>query len=273
MNSILLIDSGTVVATALQTTLRRFGLDVELASGCQAAHERLQKENFDLILVEIDLEPRPNGESALEPSKSGSASWGGTGLIRELRATGIRSPILVYTLLEGDLYETASFDAGADDYIVKKAPISTLLSRLHAHLRRSERDLGLAAKAERRVAIGRFVLDRRARILIADEKPIKLAQREALLLERLASNPSRIFSADEILDSVYGDHIRRSLQALSSLLRRLRQKMSMNGLPDPVENVRGRGFRLLQAICLNVPSGTALTNPLTKCESGNVALT
>src|SRR5216683_6201909 len=48
MNSILLIDSGALVATALQTTLRRFGLDVELASCCQAAHQRLQKENFDL---------------------------------------------------------------------------------------------------------------------------------------------------------------------------------------------------------------------------------
>jgi len=64
----------------------------------------------------------------------------------------ITSPILVYTVLEGELYETSSLDAGADDYIVKKAPISILLSRLHAHLRRSERDLVLAAKAERRVA-------------------------------------------------------------------------------------------------------------------------
>jgi DNA-binding response OmpR family regulator len=256
MNSILLIDSETVVATGLQTTLRRFGLAVELASCRKAAHEWLQEEDFDLILVEFDLTPRPNGESVLEPSKSGSGYWGGTGLIRELRAIGISSPILVYTVLEGELFETASLDAGADDYIVKKAPISTLLSRLHAHLRRRERDLGLATKAERRVAIGRFVLDRRARILLADEKPIKLAQREMLLLEKLASSPSRIFSPNEILDSVWGNHIRRSLPALSALLRRLRQKMSMNGLPDPVENVRGKGFRLLEAIRLNVKPGT-----------------
>ena len=59
---------------------------------------------------------------------------------------------------------SASLDAGADDYIIKKAPISILLSRLHAHLRRRERDLGLAAKAERRVAVGRFTLDRKARV-------------------------------------------------------------------------------------------------------------
>jgi len=157
-------------------------------------------------------------------------------------------------VLEGELYETASLDAGADDYIVKKAPVSMLLSRLHAHLRRRERDLGLAARAERRVAIGRFMLDRKAKILLADEKPIKLARREMQLIEQLASSPSRIFSSEEILDAVWGDHLRRSLPALSALLRRLRQKMAKHDLPDPVENVRGRGFRLLPSVRLNAPA-------------------
>lgn len=251
MNSILLIDSETVVATALQTTLRQFGFEVELADSGKAAHAWLRKAHFDLILVEFDLSPRPNSESVLDPSKSATGCWSGTGLIRELRAARITSPILVHTVLEGELYETASLDAGADDYIVKKAPISILLSRLHAHLRRRERDLGLAAKAERRVTIGRFTLDRKAKVLLADEKPIKLSQREMQLLEKLASSPSRVFSSDEILDVVWGNHIRRSLPALSALLRRLRQKMAKNDLPDPVENVRGKGFRLLPSVRLN----------------------
>src|SRR6266851_1736904 len=251
MNSILLVDSETVVATALQATLNRFGFEVELADSGKAANTWLTKAQFDLIMVEFDLSPRPNGEVVLEPSKSAAGCWSGTGLIRELRAARIKSPILVHTVLEGELYETASLDAGADDYIVKKAPISILLSRLHAHLRRRERDLGLAAKAKRRVAIGRFTLDRKARVLLADEKPIILAHREMKLLEKLASSPSRVFSPNEILDEVWGDHIRRSLPALSGLLRRLRQKMLKNGLPDPIENVRGRGFRLLPAIRLS----------------------
>jgi DNA-binding response OmpR family regulator len=71
------------------------------------------------------------------------------------------------------------------------------------------------------------------------------------LLEKLASSPSRVFSPDEILDEVWGNHLRRSLPALSGLLRRLRQKMAKNDLPDPVENVRGRGFRLIPSICLD----------------------
>ena len=256
MNSILLVDSETVAATSLQACLKRFGFEVELADSGMAAHAWFRSRHFDLILVEFDLSPRPNGDPVLEPSKSATGCWSGTGLIRELRAVRITSPILVHTVLEGELYETASLDAGADDYIVKKAPISILLSRLHAHLRRSERDLGLAGKAERRTAIGRFTLDRKARVLLADGKPIILAQREMRLLEQLASSPSRVFSHDDILDEVWGDELRRSPAALAGSLRRLRQKMAKHGLPDPVENVRGRGFRLLPAIRLNGKSHT-----------------
>jgi len=251
MNSILLVDSETVVATALQATLGQFGFEVELADSGKAAHAWLRRKHFDLVLVEFDLSPRPNSKAVIEPSKSATGCWSGTGLIRELRATRVSIPILVHTVFEGELYETASLDAGADDYIVKKAPVSMLLSRLHAHLRRRERDLGLAAKADRRMAIGRFTLDRKARVLLADQKPVKLAQREMQLLEKLASSPSRVFSPDEILDAVWGDHIRRSVPALSALLRRLRQKMAKNDLPDPVENVRGRGFRLLPSVRLS----------------------
>jgi len=142
MNSILLVDSEPVVATALQANLSQFGFEVELADSSKAAHAWLRRAHFDLIVVDFDLSPRPNGKAVLEPSKSATGCWSGTDLIRELRAARVTSPILVYTVLEGELYETASLDAGADDYVVKKAPISILLSRLQAHLRRSERDLG-----------------------------------------------------------------------------------------------------------------------------------
>ena len=127
MNSILLVDSETVVATALKGTLSQFGFEVELVDSGNAAHAWLRRRQFDLILVEFDLSPHPNGRTVVEPSKSATGCWSGTGLIRELRAARITSPILVHTVPEGELYETASLDAGADDYIVKKAPVSMLL--------------------------------------------------------------------------------------------------------------------------------------------------
>ena len=244
MKSILLVDSETTVAAVLQTTLRRFGFEVEVAESGDAAHRLLEENQFDLILIEFDLTPRTDAERPSGSHFSMSANWSGPGLIRELRAAQVTCPILVHTVFEGEPYETASLDAGADDFIVKRPPISLLLSRLHAHLRRRERDLGLAAKAHRRIRVGRFTIDREARILLADEKPVSLSNREIRLLEKLAASPERIVSSEEILNDVWGDDLRRSPLALASSLKRLRQKMEKQGLGDPVENIRGRGFKL-----------------------------
>lgn len=248
MNSILLIDSEAAPAAALRRSLKAFGFDVDVAESAKAAQDRLLLSQFDLILVDFDLSPRPSGDEQVDPSKSAHGEWSGTGLIRKLRAAQVTSPILVHTVLEGELYETASLDAGADDFIVKKAPLSVLLSRLHAHLRRRQRDLGLASASERRISVGRLVLDRETRVLMADERPIVLATKEVKLLAKIASSPSRVFSPNEILASVWGHNMRGSIPALSGLLRRLRAKMAKSGVPDPVENVRGKGFRLSPAI-------------------------
>jgi DNA-binding response OmpR family regulator len=254
MNAILLVDSETIFAESLKTTLKQFRIDVHVADSSNAARALLRIEQFDLILIDFDLSPRPAEQGLREPMKPTTGTWSGTGLTRELRASGVACPMIVYTNLEGELYETASLDAGADDFLLKTTPISLLLSRLHAHLRRRARDLGTAERTERRVAIGRFTLDRKARILLADERPVVLATREMILIEKLASNPSRVFPQEEILNAVWGNHLRRSHAALAGVIRRLRQKMLLNGLPDPIENVRGRGFRLMPALSLSMPT-------------------
>jgi len=63
---------------------------------------------------------------------------GGIRLIRDLRKSGTTIPILVYTVMEGEAYETASVDAGADDFILKQIPIDDFFSRLGDHTIRRE---------------------------------------------------------------------------------------------------------------------------------------
>jgi DNA-binding response OmpR family regulator len=247
MKSILLIDGETEAAVTLQESLCRFGFDVEVADSHEEARRRISKTEFDLILVEFDL-PRSSIRPNDKPPCPCSALGGGTALIREFRASRIMTPIIVYTVLEGELYETATFDAGADDYVVKRPGTSVLLARLHAHIRRRERDLGVAVKSDRRTAIGRYTVDRENRILIADEKAIALTSREIKLLEQLATSPSRIFTATEVLDQVWGRDLRRSPQALMALIKRLRRKMAKNHLSDPIEAVRGTGIKLAATV-------------------------
>lgn len=244
MKSILLIDGCHTAATSLKEVLQRYGFHVEIAESGVAVRNLTREAEFDLVVMEFNPFGAQKPVLSLAPEQLGEELGKGTALIRELRACRVTSPILVYTSLRGELYETATLDAGADDYILKSDSCSVLLARLHAHLRRRQRDLGTATDEDRRTAVGRYIIDRKTRILLSGDRPVQLSTNEVALLERLAANPYRIVSVTETLDSVWGDRVGRSQQALMALIKRLRRKMERQGLPDPVETVRGQGLRL-----------------------------
>ena len=248
MKSILLIDGNLDDAVILESLLTRYGFFVEVAETAIAAQRLTSETQFDLLLMEFL--PFTSGARIehMTVTQLGEELGRSTAMIRELRARCITSPILVYSSLQGDLYETAALDAGADDYVLKTHHRSVLLARLNAHLRRRQRDLGLTSFEDQRTTIGRYIVDRRARLLFADDERVQLSSNEIAFLERLGANPYRIVSVREVLDAVWGDGIRRSEPALVALIKRLRKKMAMKGLEDPVQTVRGAGFRLSSEI-------------------------
>lgn len=244
MKSILLIDRSRESAEAVVETLRRYAFDVDIADGGVTAQRLARETDYDLILMEFLSRPELDQSRTPGVETLGEEFGKSTALIRELRARSVLCPIIVYTTLKGELYETASLDAGADDYIPKTSHTSILLARLHAHLRRRQRELGEAAGNDRRTSIGKFVIDRKTRILLSDRSPVQLTPMEVSLLERLAANPYRTVSFTEILDHVWADRVGRSHNALEALIQRLRKKMGKQGLPNPIETVRGRGLKL-----------------------------
>jgi DNA-binding response OmpR family regulator len=125
MNSILLVDDEAAICVELQRTLQELGYQVEVAHTVESALGSIREARFGAILLEFNL----RSENAAHPR-----AGGGIRLIRDLRESGTTIPILVYTVMEGDTYETASLDAGADDFILKKTPISGFFSRLHEHI-------------------------------------------------------------------------------------------------------------------------------------------
>ena len=129
MKSILLVDDEAAICAELQRNFCQFGYQVDLAHSFESALALSSKAEFDLILVEFNL----TSERGDHP-RSGE----GLRLIRDLRKSGTTIPILVYTVMEGEAYETASLDAGADDFILKKTPISEFFSRLAYHTMRRE---------------------------------------------------------------------------------------------------------------------------------------
>ena len=126
MKSILLVDDEAIICTELQRTLERFEFRVETAQTVESALSRIQEAQFDAILVEFNLKSECNTQP-----RAGN----GLQLIRRIRAFRITVPVLMFTVMEGELYEKASLDAGADEFILKTSPIPFLVSHLSAHVR------------------------------------------------------------------------------------------------------------------------------------------
>lgn len=251
MKSILLVNNDILATEALQRVLGRLGFYAEVATSHLSARSKAREPRFDLILMEFNLD-YPQQLSPRSPSQD-RACWCGTGLIRELRASGVRLPILVLGSGENPLHETSSLDAGADDYIERSDHLNALLARLYSHLRRREWDLGSKSPADRRVAVGRYMMDRDSSILALDEQPMLLTNREFRLVEKLAGNPERVVSQEELLQDIWGNDIRSSPRALAAAVKRLRLKAAKHGLHDFIENARGRGYKL-GSVVLALPS-------------------
>ena len=139
MNSILLVDDEAAICVEFARTLEGLGFKVEVAPTVETGLSRAEAARFDAILVEFNV----RSERGAQP-RSGN----GLKVIRQLRALDIPAPVLMFTSMEGEFYETASLDAGADDFLSKTASIPSLVSRLRAHIRRSKRDSGARTPLE-----------------------------------------------------------------------------------------------------------------------------
>jgi DNA-binding response OmpR family regulator len=132
MNSILLVDDETVICAEFAQTLQDIGFEVEVASTVESGLSGAGAAQFDAILVEFDIRSE---------RRSHPRSGNGLQLVRQLRALDVIAPVLMFTAMEGERYETTSLDAGADDFILKTISIPSLVSRIRAHIRRHQQSL------------------------------------------------------------------------------------------------------------------------------------
>jgi DNA-binding response OmpR family regulator len=139
MNSLLLVDDEEAICSQFQQTLERLGFRVEMAHTWESALNFAGKAQVDALLVEFNIR-----------SERGAHPRAGNGLklIRQLRALDLTAPILMLTSMQGEFYETASLDAGADDFLLKSTSIPNLVSRLRTRIRRYEQRGGKRRESE-----------------------------------------------------------------------------------------------------------------------------
>ena len=131
--------SNETIGAEFARTLEGLGFKVELAPTVESGLSRAEAARFDTILVEFNV----RSERGAHPR-----SENGLKVIRQLRALDMPAPVLMFTAMKGEYYETASLDAGADDFILKTASIPRIVSRLRTQIRSHERCSAIRTEAE-----------------------------------------------------------------------------------------------------------------------------
>jgi two-component system alkaline phosphatase synthesis response regulator PhoP len=227
---ILIADDDMSMRMLLAGYLRRLGYEiVETESGEEALQAALA-QRFDCFIFDVTMP----GMTGLE-------------LLRRLRERDLQTPTLFLTGLDEIDDKVAGFEAGGDDYLAKPFEPRELEVRLEALLRRT----GVAKEPDgkERIQIGDIVIDKRRHEVTREGAVVDLTPLEFQILARLASEPGRAWSRNDLLDQVWSTDYEGYQRNVDPHINRLRQKIE----PDPknpryVLTVRGVGYKLNDAI-------------------------
>jgi DNA-binding response OmpR family regulator len=221
-SAVLVADPETATREYLGRQLRDDGFDVLGASRRSEALDIAEQARPDLVLLaELDLCLRlRNGEPG--------------------RTWDRNVPVILLAPSSDPVERVRALDRGADDVIARPLAYEELLARIRAVLRRTTTSIGEVLVA------GDVSVDRRTRRVAVREQRITLSAKEFDLLARLASEPHRVFTKEELLREVWGFRALGRTRTLESHASRLRRKLCVAESDRFVMNVWGVGYRLLE---------------------------
>jgi two-component system response regulator PhoP len=161
----------------------------------------------------------------------------GLDIIGRLRARGSHLPILVLTARARWQDKVQGLETGADDYLTKPFEMEELLARLKALLRRA------AGAAQEVLRFGPVTLNPGSQKVAVDGAEVELTSYEYRLLEHLMRERRRVLSKDELAAHLYPHDEERDSNVIEVLIGRLRRKLDPSGTLQPLETLRGRGYR------------------------------
>jgi DNA-binding response OmpR family regulator len=223
---ILLIEDDAVLRDMMQRSLRDAGHRVDVAGSLEQAAHYWRVQPVDAVLLDLNL---PQGEAPDSPLANGLT------LLREARARGDRTPVLVLTARNRTEERIAGLDAGADDYLGKPFELAEVEARLRALVRRS-------AGTDDRSEIGELSLDRKTRRFAIGSTPLELPAREFEVLWELMTPPGRVVSKRALSDKLSDFSEALGDNALEAFVSRLRKKLAGSGAR--IRTLRGLGYAL-----------------------------
>lgn len=218
---ILLVEDDQSLVLAIAYRLRKENFDVTTSVDGLSALSTLEAGSFDIILLDRML-PRMDGVS----------------LLKRLRATQNKTPVLMLTAMDAISDRVVGLDAGADDYLVKPFAMDELLARIRALTRRQDQwtPTDLLSANDLRLDVQRMTLTRK-------EQSVVLSRREGALLAFLMRNYGQILPRSVIIDRVWSDTFVEEGN-LDIYIHFLRKRLSEIRSQCVIRTIRGIGYQL-----------------------------
>jgi len=164
----------------------------------------------------------------------------GLSLVKRLRASSVMTPVIYLTTMSGIDDRVHGLEAGADDYLVKPFAFVELLARVRVLARRPA-----AQEVVTRLHAGDMEMDLLQRTLTRAGREIELLPQEFRLLEYLMRNANRVVTRAMLLENVWDIHFDPQTSVVESHVSRLRAKLKQGAEVDPIQTIRGTGYKLL----------------------------
>ena len=224
MNNILIAEDEHLIARLIEMTLTRAGYTCTVAEDGRTAADLIEKNNFDMALLDIML-PGLDGLS----------------LLRAARAKGCTTPVLMLTALSGINDRVDGLDAGADDYMVKPFDFRELNARIKVLLKRVA---GNAQELPQELVYADLRIDLQRKDVERNSISIKLSPKEYNLLLYMVENAERVLSRVEIAEKVWNTHFDTGTNFIDVYINYLRKKIDRDFEPKLIHTKAGMGFIL-----------------------------
>jgi two-component system response regulator PhoP len=218
---LLVVEDEPSLRETLAQQFRSAGFAVDLAADGIEGEFSGQEYPVDVAVVDLGL-----------PGRSGLDT------IRAWRAAGRSFPVLILTARDSWQEKVAGLDAGADDYVTKPFRFEEVLARVQALLRRS------GGWSQPLLKSGVVELDTRSQEVRVSGEPVELTAFEYRLLEYLMLRAGQVVSKSELTEKLYEQDFERDSNTIEVFIGRLRRKLDPDGSRQPIETLRGRGYRI-----------------------------
>ena len=220
---VLLAEDTIELANALTAVLTHNKYAVDTVHNGTDALENGLSGIYDIILLDIMMP----GIDGLE-------------VLKRMRCEGISTPVLILSA-RSDLDDRINgLDCGADDYLPKPFATTELLARMRALLRRNENYLSDV------LTVGNLSLDTATYELSTPSDVIRLNNKEFQLMSCLMRNPTRVFSADELMTKIWGWDYQTDMNVFWTNITYLRRKLEQLHANVQIQSLRGSGYRIVE---------------------------